>query len=203
MKTCSKCGVEKEPTEFYPRKGGKFGVRADCKECVIGRSVAWGKTHLVKRRAQSAKWKAENPDRSRAMVDAWRAAHPEQAAKNRAEWAAANPKKIREAVDKWQAKNPGKVREVSMRRRATKFKATPVWADYDLIDATYTMAVAITKLTGIKHHVDHIVPLRHPLVQGLHVGCNLQILPAVENHKKGNRHWPDMPGSEIAGASCR
>jgi len=32
-KICSKCGVEKDLSEFAKAKTGKFGIRGDCKEC--------------------------------------------------------------------------------------------------------------------------------------------------------------------------
>ena len=33
-KICRKCKVEKPLAEFYKQKGGKFGVRANCKCCI-------------------------------------------------------------------------------------------------------------------------------------------------------------------------
>ena len=71
-------------------------------------------------------------------------------------------------------------------RRAQKFKAMPVWANRGEIAGFYTEAQHLTEYTGIQHHVDHIVPLKHPLVSGLHVPANLQVLTASENSAKHN-----------------
>lgn len=41
------------------------------------------------------------------------------------------------------------------------------------------------------YEVDHIIPLRHPLVSGLHCIANLQYLPRLENRRKTNKWDPD------------
>ena len=78
------------------------------------------------------------------------------------------------------------------KRRAIKLNATTEWGSNDAILEFYRMRDRMTELTGVAHHVDHIVPLNHPRVCGLHNEFNLQILPGLENLKKGNRSWPDM-----------
>jgi hypothetical protein len=64
--------------------------------------------------------------------------------------------------------------------------ATPPWADFKAIREVYKQADRLSALTGVKHHVDHIVPLNHPLVCGLHVDWNLRAIPAGPNMSKGN-----------------
>lgn len=70
-------------------------------------------------------------------------------------------------------------------------KATPAWADPQKIARVYMLA----KLRGVE--VDHIVPLSHPLVCGLHVEHNLQLLTGDANRAKGNLWWPDMPEQQL------
>lgn len=57
----------------------------------------------------------------------------------------------------------------------------------DEISKIYDEAKEATRVTGIAHHVDHIIPLRGKLVSGLHVPWNLRVIPATENCAKGNR----------------
>jgi len=73
-----------------------------------------------------------------------------------------------------------------MKRYARKRHATPAWANFEAIRAFYRKAHRLTIETGVRHEVDHIVPLQSPFVCGLHVEYNLQILTSLENKKKRN-----------------
>lgn len=73
------------------------------------------------------------------------------------------------------------------KRRAKKSLATPMWADFDAIEQVYRDAKTLEGLTGVPHHVDHIIPIHGKNVSGLHVHWNLRPIPATENLRKGNR----------------
>lgn len=83
--------------------------------------------------------------------------------------------------------------EYTIDRKHAEIMATPRWVDYDALKCIYLDAAALSINTGIKHSVDHIIPLRHPLVCGLHVPCNLQILKLGDNSRKGNTFDVDRP----------
>lgn len=74
----------------------------------------------------------------------------------------------------------------------------PSWADPADTVKVLLEAHRRTRETGLRHSLDHIVPLNHPLVCGLHVAANLQVIPLVENLRKSNRWWPDMPEVQVA-----
>ena len=67
-----------------------------------------------------------------------------------------------------------------------RIRATPPWANFEKIRAIYDEAARLTWLTGVEHTVDHQIPLRNPLVCGLHNEFNLQVLPKYLNDRKGN-----------------
>jgi hypothetical protein len=123
----------------------------------------------------------------RAEHKTWRIANKKRRAADMAAWRLKNPGRSAVFHKKWQANNLDKCRANNARRHAAKLRAVPAWAELDKIATVYAKA----KQYGFT--VDHVVPLQHPLVCGLHVWHNLQLLDESENAKKKNYHWPDMP----------
>lgn len=72
-------------------------------------------------------------------------------------------------------------------RRVIRLRQTLKSANLKEIEAFYAEADRLTKKTGIKYSVDHVIPLNGKLVSGLHVPWNLQIMTLSDNSKKGNR----------------
>lgn len=74
---------------------------------------------------------------------------------------------------------------VNARRRKTKI-ATPAWADLDAIRTRYKERATMERLTGVRHDVDHVIPLCGDNVCGLHVAANLRVILARDNRRKSN-----------------
>ena len=89
-------------------------------------------------------------------------------------------------------KQKGKWVAYVIARQTRVKKATPIWADKDAIKQFYIEAQRLTTETGIKHEVDHIIPIQGKLVSGLHVPANLQILTEFENISKSNRFTSEV-----------
>lgn len=128
--------------------------------------------------ARTTAWKAANRELARASVNRWRERN--KPLKN--ELALAFAKRYPERMNARNAK-----------RRALKRNAIPVWANHFFIKEAYDLAQRRTKATGFKWQVDHIVPLKSPLVCGLHTHTNLQVISMAANVAKKNFVWPDMP----------
>lgn len=92
--------------------------------------------------------------------------------------------------DEYRKNNPHVMVALGAKRRASKREATPSWLTeehHKQIEAIYEDAAWITKLTGIRHEVDHTHPVQGKGFTGLHVPWNLRIITKSENSGKCNR----------------
>lgn len=104
-------------------------------------------------------------------------------------WRVDNREKFNAYARAQKKKYPEKQAEITAKRRAKKLSATPKWLtkpQNKQIYQTYAIAAALTTITGVRHVVDHVIPLQHQLVCGLHVPWNLQVLTESENASKSN-----------------
>lgn len=166
-KLCPRCNITKPAAEFFPNSVRKDQLSVYCKDCQ--RAYLKEKSYDKKRWAKMSDTESE---RNRKYRDA-------NSAQLREKW--------RENSIAKRERNPGAIRSNNIARKYSQKKATPPWADMSKVNAFYKEARRLEALDGIKRNVDHIVPIHHPLVCGLHVEHNLQVLTASENMSKHNK----------------
>ena len=105
--------------------------------------------------------------------------------------AAARPSsEVRQYKDKHKANNPEYYKALTSVRKRRHRNATPKWITAEQKQAMrqlYLEAQRLTKLTGERYVVDHVVPLINPDVCGLHVPWNLRVMTQEENLRKSNK----------------
>lgn len=205
-KVCPKC------EKSFPVSAYRVG-KAPCKSCLNAALRLWRSSNKDKVANHLRSYAAKNRDVVLAIKRRWQKNNPAKVneyarvnrhkyKKRRTAWCeanadrrnearrahyAANPKLHQDKLKARRAKRPGISAHYKASRRAAEVAATPAWADIENIVAIYMEAAARTQATGIRHEVDHIVPLRGKAVCGLHVSWNLQILTKSDNCRKGNR----------------
>lgn len=208
QKLCRCCGAIKQVTEFYLSKGRPT---SPCKPCVVIRAAKWASENPGARQAAMQRHRASK-DRSAEIAKAsekqamLRKLDPEIfRAKERARYAA-NRHHLAAEKRRWREANAESALRIQKkhrsseafltlnrvrkhRQRAELLNATPKWADESAIAQAFEIARVLSR-SGVRFSVDHIVPLRHPLVCGLHVEHNLQVIPLIDNIVKRNQFTP-------------
>lgn len=186
-KLCRSCNTVRDVSEFGPHIRTADGLSAMCNTC---RQMYRNENKETTNKDRMVRYRA-NIDIERLRVKEWWLRNKKTARQASKNWRTANPDAQKRAEQYWRLTNPHKHAAMSAKRHAAKRNRTPAWLTTEqlsTIEALYRHASELTCITGFAWHVDHIVPLQGVTVSGLHVPWNLQLLPASENIKKGNRY---------------
>lgn len=163
MKTCTRCKTEKPLFDFSPDKRLKSGVQSCCKNC-------FAEMAQIKR--------AENPQPHRDSIKRSTQKHYEKKLARNRRYRAAQPEKVKAWKQKDRTLNKSRILADNAKRRAlfSEKLTVEVKQVYALRDFYQAMSL------GEVFHVDHVVPLSKG---GRHVYENLQVIPAIDNLRKG------------------
>jgi hypothetical protein len=193
-KKCTKCGEQKAVSDFCGHKTTKDKLQPWCKPCFVIYRKEYREKNPERVKAGARRWIVENRERVNAKARERRARNPEKLralylrrADKQSAWVSDNRDRVRAAAKRWRSRNQHIRRMDSRLRKTARKMAQPPWMKRCELEPIYRQAVA----SGLV--VDHIVPLRSKIVCGLHVPWNLQLLTPIENSKKSNKIWPDMP----------
>ena len=115
--------------------------------------------------------------------------------------ARANARPVEERTrhrEKYKKQNPDLYKAFNSVRKRRHKNATPPWITQEqkeAIKGLYLHAMRLTKITGERYVVDHIIPLINPTVCGLHVPWNLRVITQEENLLKSNKLIDSHPNN--------
>jgi len=183
-KPCQKCKEVKVLSEFNKNKKYDNGVDKLCRACS---------------NKLSKQWKENNLDRAKKGQKEWRDANPEKVKEGVRKWAENNKDNRRKYMVEYRERNKDQAAVTASERRARKRNQTHKDANKIDIKRFYRVTLYLSKFSGKKYSIDHILPLSKG---GLHREENLQIIPAKINHLKHKSlkykhpsilHWTDLP----------
>lgn len=182
MKVCRKCKIEKSNEDFYTSVQTLDKLSSYCKTCAKMSAHDSRQRRTIEIKKYYASYYSKNKEKIASKVKA----NPEKAAKRAATWRMKNPEKAAAIYKKYLTTH--RAFRAAKQKIREDAKRSPISLSYEKeILKFYEMAEDIGHKTGTKHHVDHIVPLQGKTVCGLHVPWNLQVIPAIENIRKGNK----------------
>ena len=173
-KECRECSIVKPIREFYKEKSSKDGYRNHCGKC-------------------SSSKRRDYVNQNRDVVNTQKRAHYNQnkeeiLSKRREEYKKDPEPRRRSSRESGRRHKVAKVIRAVIRRNRIR-RTQPKWTLKHAVEikSIHKERSDLDKKTGLKHHVDHIIPLTSRIVCGLDVPWNLQILTSSENTSKSNK----------------
>lgn len=154
---------------------------------VMKASLKYRENNRAKIAKRTIDWQKKNPEKVKAIAKKGRIKNSKKISECYKIYYENNKDTLNKYRSDWRKRNKGLMNSYANKRRALKLKCTPSYANMGKIAEIYKRAAELTVITGIPHHVDHIIPLQGKTVTGLHHEDNLQILEATENLKKSNK----------------
>lgn len=188
-KECAQCKLTKNILEFAKERSSADGHRNQCKVCVLENKREYVKNNRELVKAQK---KAEYEKHRDRYIEYGRRYHQENrdeiSRKSKIHYYA-NQERILAYNREYCRLNSEKRSRAASERNLRLKQEQPKWvSNYkDEIIEIYKERQRLDETTSEKHHVDHIIPLTHPDVSGLHVFWNMQILTQNENCSKKNK----------------
>ena len=196
------------------QRNAKKRYYRDDKEKALQRSSKWYRENKQRQHENNKAWRARNPkaakehlrcsyQKNKATHQAYQQQynrtnkHAIQA--QRRQYYLEHKDTIRARQQEHHKENKFLYNMYSSQRRARKLSATPTWLSdehYQQILALYQQRQVLSEQLGVNFEVDHVVPLQYPLVCGLHVPWNLQLLTLEENRQKSNSFPVEAPEYE-------
>lgn len=164
MKICIECRLEKPITEFYKKRPTDWHSR--CKRCHAAYRKRWNAaTSYDEQRYQNVVRPVLGITRTHAEF-------------------------IQELKDNAIGRRASSLKYAHKRRMRLLERANEM---NELDTFVFEQAAELCSLreatTGIKWHIDHIVPLNHKQACGLHCAANFQVVPAHWNFVKNNTNF--------------
>lgn len=186
-KLCGKCAILKPLSEFNKNKNRPDGLAWECRQCNRARSKEKFLENKERYNANNRAHYEGHKEFYKEKAKKWSAENKEKRGEISRQYVKNNPEKRAETSRNNRTQNPGLYAAHYKARQQRKRKAMPAWANEENIKAIYRQCAFVTRITGIKHHVDHYFPLQSSLVCGLHNEYNLRIIPAAANLSKANK----------------
>lgn len=185
-------GIRKAPVKAFDDSNPFPGIRRkDLSPDDEKKFLAW------QRRERRRNMSPEQSERERAVSRRGHRNNIEKRKAQQAEYRDANRDPINQRMRDRYAEDPEarvKAKVNAAQKHAAQLERSPEWRSPEKINEIYKSADEATRITGIPHEVDHVIPLQGKHVSGLHHQDNLLVVPRRENRAKYNLFSPgDLP----------